>query len=72
MQQRRGRWTLRAGMLLLPVFYVALAGVHTDTEPRLPSRQEALAQAPAVARSAAAPGVSSPLHQVTLHITGMS
>jgi len=72
MQQRRGRWKLIAGMLLLPAFYLALAGVHTGTETRLPSRPEARAQAQAVSRNAEAPGVSSPLHQVTWHITGMS
>ena len=59
-------------MLLLPALCVALAGVYTSTETRLPSRQEALAQAQAVSRNAEAPGVSSPLHQVTLRITGMS
>jgi len=44
MQQRRGRWQLIAGMRLLPAFYLALAGAHTGTETRLPSRQEAIAQ----------------------------
>ena len=72
MQQRRGRWTLRVGMLLLPALSLALAGVHTGTETRLPSRQEAMAQAQAGARNAEAPGAISPLHQVTLRITGMS
>lgn len=72
MQQLRSRWQLIAGMLLLPAFYLALAGVHTGTETRLPPRQEAVVQAQAVSRNAEAPGVSSPLHQVTLRITGMS
>lgn len=72
MQQLRGRWKLIAGMLLLPALYLVLAGVHSGTETRLPSRQEAMGQAQAVSRNAEAPGVSSPLDQVTLRITGMS
>jgi hypothetical protein len=72
MDQRRGRWTLIAGMLLLPALYLAFAGVHTGTKLRLPARQEATVHAQVVARHTEVPGVSSPLHQVTLRITGMS
>lgn len=72
MQQRRGRWTLITGMLLLPVLYLVLAGVHAGTEPRLASWPEARAQAPAGARNVQALEDSSQLRQVTLHITGMS
>lgn len=72
MQQLRGRWQLIAEMLLLPALSLVLAGIHTGTVTRLPSRQEALAQAQAVSRNAEAPRLSSPLHQVTLRITGMS
>ena len=72
MHQRRGRWALMAGMLLLPALYLAFASVHTGIKIRLPSRQAAMAHAQAVSRPAEVPGVSSPLHQVTLRITGMS
>jgi hypothetical protein len=71
MQPHRGRWTLIAGMVLLPALYLALAGVHTGTEPRL-SSWEARAQAQAVARNVQAPEDSRQLRQITLHITGMS
>jgi hypothetical protein len=63
---------LIAGMLLLPALYLALAGVHTGTETRLSSRQEAMAQARPIASNVQAPEGSRPLHQVTLRITGMS
>ena len=72
MHQYRDRWTLIAGMLLLPALYLAFAGVYTGTETERPVRQEAMAHAQAVSRPAEVPGVSSPLHQVTLRITGMS
>lgn len=72
MQQFRGRWQLIAGMLLLLTLYLALAGVHTGTETRLPPQQEAVVQAQAVSSDARATGDISQLRQATLHITGMS
>ena len=72
MQQLRDRWKLRVRMLLLLALYLALANIHTGTTSRLPLQQGTIAQAQAVSRHANTPGGSSQLHQVTMHITGMS
>jgi hypothetical protein len=64
MQQLRNRWKLSAGVLLLVSLYLVLAGVQRGTATRL--------SAPPVSSNTQAPGGSSQLHQVTLHITGMS
>jgi len=72
MQWLLDRWTVIVGILLFLALAGALAGVYTRTTATLPPQPEAMAQAPVIASDPQPAGDSSRLHQVALHITGMS